>query len=246
MPSSHDRRKEPAYVDDLESGRPRYPPPPREHRRRYEDNLDPNDALPRRRRSYRDPTPYPESDDDSPPPRRHRRREPRPVSDDESPPPRPRRREPRPEPPPEPRPERRQEPRVSPRPRPRRDDYEDDYPPPRRAATAPRPRREEDYYSDNRHDRPRRDPYDDDRARRDRRRDDRPRRDPYGDERAPRRRDDRYDGLEPRRSKSKKDAQWQQQALGMFKQYAVPVIKSEGTKFVTKQLGEFMAKQGKR
>jgi hypothetical protein len=32
----------------------------------------------------------------------------------------------------------------------------------------------------------------------------------------------------------------------MFKQYAVPVIKSEGTKFVMKQLGEFTAKGGKR
>jgi hypothetical protein len=36
---------------------------------------------------------------------------------------------------------------------------------------------------------------------------------------------------------------WQREALGMFKEYAVPLIKAEGGKFVAKQMGNYMKKR---
>jgi len=39
-------------------------------------------------------------------------------------------------------------------------------------------------------------------------------------------------------------SKWQKEAKNLFMQYAVPVIKAEGGKFVSKQLGGMLAKQG--
>jgi hypothetical protein len=75
-------------------------------------------------------------------------------------------------------------------------------------------------------------------SRRDPRHDDRDRRDRYRD-------DDRYG-----RSKSGSRAagkpgqpEWQRQALGMFKEYAMPLLKKEGQKYIQKQMGGFGSKR---
>ncbi|PVH93103.1 hypothetical protein DM02DRAFT_662288 [Periconia macrospinosa] len=101
---------------------------------------------------------------------------------------------------------------------------------------APRRRhpREEDYFSDNRYNRPGRDPYGyhhhHSSASRDRpRRDDRERR------ARPR--------AEPRSKPEKKESVWQKEAKEMFKEYAVPVIKAETGKIITKQIGNLIAKR---
>jgi hypothetical protein len=104
--------------------------------------------------------------------------------------------------------------------------------------------------SDDRYNRPPRDAYDT-RDRRDRPRDDRDRRE--------RHRDDRYDDMfdtrrgsrrDPRDDRDKRDRrrddkevgkpgqpEWQRQALGMFKTYAMPIIAKEGKKYIAKQMG---------
>lgn len=37
--------------------------------------------------------------------------------------------------------------------------------------------------------------------------------------------------------------EWQRQAMSMFKEYALPVIKKEGTKYIAKQMGGFGGKR---
>ena len=144
------------------------------------------------------------------------------------------------------------------------DSYDEHYPPRRPREGGRRDRdgyKSEGYKSDKRP----RDSYDD-RDRRDRPRDDRDRRDRDRDRDRPRdsRRDDRYDGLfeKPRRDRyddrgrkdrydddrygdrsrsggkslGKSQPQWQKEALNMFKEYAVPIIKAEGGKFIAKQM----------
>lgn len=179
---------------------------------------------------------YSDSDDESPPPRRERRRSPKPTarprrhydSDDSSPPPPRRHRD-------------RERDRDYGRDRPRRRDPDprdydnmfDDYGRDRRRGERPdKYDKYAGYYSDNRHDRARHRSYPDDPYGRD----DRYReRDPYG-------RDKRRPGPGGR-----KESKWQQEAASMFKQYALPVIKAEGGKYISKQLGGFMAAQaGKR
>ena len=189
-------------------------------------------------------------------------------------------REPRPRPPPSdsdsvsPPPRRRRERDSSvPRQKPGRvyepeDDYDDPNRPQRR-----RRAREDEYYSDSRHDRPRRDAYDD-RPPRSRGYDERPPRrrgDEYDyddryDDRPRRRDDDRYDDRrygdrgrrdrdrdryddrmlrDGRRSRGGKDVpEWQRQAKDMFYTHALPVIKREGPKLIMKYAGDFMGKQG--
>jgi hypothetical protein len=246
------------YIDDrdLEAGRrPRYPPPSYQDRERDRER-DRDRDRPRRRREddYASAPPkgkiasflsvakdfqkeykkasgahgspdrrprrqYSDDDDESPPPRRERRRSPRPA-------PRPRRHyDSDDESPPPPRRERERD-------RPRRrdpdpreyDDMFDKYGRDRRYAE--RPDKYGGYYSDNRHDRPPR-AYPDDRYR------DRSR-DGYRDRKRP-------------GPPTRKESKWQKEAADMFKQYALPVIKAEGGKYISKQLGGFMAAQaGKR
>lgn len=64
------------------------------------------------------------------------------------------------------------------------------------------------------------------------------------------RRDPRYDDRD-RRDRDRYDArrgggravgkpgqpEWQRQAMGMFKEYALPIIKKEGQKYIAKQMG---------
>lgn len=116
--------------------------------------------------------------------------------------------------------------------------------------------------SDDRHNRPR----NDDRDRRDRPRDDRDRRD-----RDSNRRDDRYDDMfnsrrsDPRRydDRDRRDRyddrdrnrsggkavgkpgqpEWQRQAMTMFKEYALPVIKKEGQKYIARQMSGMGSKR---
>jgi hypothetical protein len=117
--------------------------------------------------------------------------------------------------------------------------------------------------SDNRHNRPRNDDRDrrdrprDDRDRRDRNRDDRyddmfnSRRDSRRDPRDDRDRRDRYDDDRYRdRPRSGGRAvgkpgqpEWQRQAMTMFKEYAMPIIKKEGQKYIAKQMGGFGSKR---
>ena len=74
------------------------------------------------------------------------------------------------------------------------------------------------------------------------------RRDPRHDERDRR---DRYDDDRYRdRPRSSGRAvgkpgqpEWQRQAMSMFKEYALPVIKKEGTKYIAKQMGGFGSKR---
>lgn len=93
----------------------------------------------------------------------------------------------------------------------------------------------------------RRDPYDDyyEKPRRDRRRE-------YDDyEHGPPPRDSRrdyYDDRAPRRERprapERKSSKWQKEAKDLFMTYALPVIKTEGGKFLSKQVGGMLAKQG--
>jgi hypothetical protein len=39
---------------------------------------------------------------------------------------------------------------------------------------------------------------------------------------------------------------WQKEAKEMFKEYAVPVIKAEGGKYMARQIGNLIAKQAAR
>lgn len=94
--------------------------------------------------------------------------------------------------------------------------------------------REEDYYSDNRYNRPVRDPYGHHHHR------------SAGSRDRPHRRDrERYarPRAEPRHKPERKESVWQREAKDMFKEYAVPVIKAETGKIITKQLGNFIAKK---
>ncbi|KAF2731944.1 hypothetical protein EJ04DRAFT_359586 [Polyplosphaeria fusca] len=91
----------------------------------------------------------------------------------------------------------------------------------------------EGYYSDNRDNRARPGRYADERYMTDRSREDR-----YRD-RDGHPRDRRRPGAPVR-----KESKWQKEATDAFKTYALPVIKAEGGKFVTKQLGAFLANQG--
>ena len=126
--------------------------------------------------------------------------------------------------------------RRAPDPRDPRDPHDEYFAPRRRRA------REEDYYSDNRHNRPRRDAYHG-RPRQSRYRepprDYQPPRDHH--ERRERPRDDerRLERPRPERRGSK----WQREAKDMFVEYAVPVIKAEGGKYLSKQIGNFIAKK---
>lgn len=153
------------------------------------------------------------------------------------------------------------------------DSYDEYYPPRRPRDGRHRPhdygqRRRDDrskdrgyaagYGSDNRHNRPPRHLRDDTRDRRDRPRDDWDRRD--------RRRDDRYDGMfndhdrgRDRRGRYDDDRygpssrsrgksvggqpRWQKEAIDMFKQYALPIIKTEGSKYISKQMAGIMSKR---
>jgi len=124
---------------------------------------------------------------------------------------------------------------------PRRSEYdhlEDDYLARRRHPEAHRPR-DDGYYSDYRHDKRRPDPYRDERDKRDRYRDERNRDDRY--------RDDRRDDYQKRSGPpEKKESKWQREAKDMFVKHAVPVIKAEGSKFITKQIGNFLAKSASK
>lgn len=100
-------------------------------------------------------------------------------------------------------------------PRPR--DVEDDYPPRRRR------HREEDYFSDNRHNRPRR-------------------RDPYDDPLVKEKSRDREPGRERPGAPERKGSRWQKEGERLFKEYAVPALKAEGAKIVTKGIGNLFAK----
>jgi hypothetical protein len=68
------------------------------------------------------------------------------------------------------------------------------------------------------------------------------RRDSRRDPRDDRDRRDRYED-DKRRSGSSRAAakpgqpEWQRQAMTMFKDYALPIIKKEGTKYIAKQMG---------
>lgn len=100
--------------------------------------------------------------------------------------------------------------------------------------------REDDYFSDNRHNRPRRDPHDDGYdyvVPKDRRR--------GGHDRERERELDRKEHRrQPPPSKpERKESKWQKEAKDMFKEYAVPVIKAEGGKYISKQIGALIAKQ---
>lgn len=81
------------------------------------------------------------------------------------------------------------------------------------------------------------------------RRDPRDSRDPRYDDR-PRDRRGYYDGYDDRygdRRRSGRDSkikpEWQRQALGMFKDYALPIIKKEGAKYVQKQMANGFGKR---
>jgi hypothetical protein len=81
---------------------------------------------------------------------------------------------------------------------------------------------------------------------RDSRRD--PRRDPRRDDRDRRGRhsDDEYGrDVGRRRGKSvgRGEPEWQKQAVHLFKEYALPVIKAEGGKYLSKQAAGFMSKR---
>ncbi|KAF2192367.1 hypothetical protein K469DRAFT_310400 [Zopfia rhizophila CBS 207.26] len=212
------------YVDDFEVPRARRAPPP--------DHAPPSNHKGRPRK-YCDDDFGPEELRRVPRRRRsHRDMRYYPESEDESPPPprRHHRREPRPrdydDGSPLPRRHRRQEPRP-------RDygDY-DEYPPPRRDLNYGRGggRQNDGHFSENRYDKRRLDPYFDDyKSERDRYRDDR---------------------LERSRKAAKpkdkrKEKRWQKEALGMFKDYAVPIIKAEGRKYISKEIGNFISRQGK-
>ncbi|KAF2638769.1 hypothetical protein P280DRAFT_508535 [Massarina eburnea CBS 473.64] len=228
MHSSHPSEppREPVYLDEF-GGRHHPPPTPDYERRvpppRYED-ISGKPERRRRAQTYRAP-PLPRS-----------------LSTSPSPPPR--YRTPR-------------SPRLSPQkpiPGPA-DTYNDYYAPRRRHA------REEDYYSDNRHNRPRRreefyDPvartrnqappldhrvYRDHRDHRDHRghrehREKRPE-----TERA--RYDERRDRRAPRPKPERKESKWQKEAKDMFVEYAVPVIKAEGGKYISKQIGNLITRK---
>jgi hypothetical protein len=145
------------------------------------------------------------------------------------------------------------------------DSYDEHYPPRRPREdkykdTKDKPRDRGGYVSDDRHNRPR---YDDrdrrDRPRDDRDRRDRPRDDRYDDmfnspgrssRRDPRDRRDRYDDDRHRDSRSGGRAvgkpgqpEWQRQAMTMFKEYAMPIIKKEGQKYIAKQMGGMGSKR---
>jgi hypothetical protein len=52
--------------------------------------------------------------------------------------------------------------------------------------------------------------------------------------------EDRYgDRRRSGRDSKAKQPEWQRQALGMFKEYALPIIKKEGTKYMQKQMSSF-------
>ncbi|CAI6334916.1 unnamed protein product [Periconia digitata] len=93
--------------------------------------------------------------------------------------------------------------------------------------------REDDYYSDNRYNRPRRSSHSDSRK-------------PYTPEDR-HRRDRRERPPQPkagtRPTQERKESVWQKEAKDMFKEYAVPVIKAEGGKYISKQIGNFIAKK---
>lgn len=78
-------------------------------------------------------------------------------------------------------------------------------------------------------------------ARRDTRYDDRPpprdRRGYYDDY------EDRYGDRRRSTRDSKAKPEWQKQALGMFKDYALPIIKKEGAKYVQKQMANGFGKR---
>lgn len=254
---THHTAPEPTYhFENYEDGKPRWAPGV-DNQRDYRDYRDSrrDQGRPRRRDDYDDARPPPPRGEGRP----RRRRSPSTSSESDTPPrPRrsgrrdePRRDEPRREEP------RREEPR-----RDRRrehdsyDSYDEHYPPRR-----PRDdKRSGGYVSDDRHNRPR-----DDRDRRDRPRDDRDRRDrDRGD-----RRDDRYDDMfnsssrrDPRRDdRDRRDRyddrnrsggravgkpgqpEWQRQAMTMFKEYALPVIKKEGQKYIARQMGGMGSKR---
>lgn len=140
------------------------------------------------------------------------------------------------------------DPRGDPRRRPR-DDYDDDrgYRTDRDTGRRPGPRYD-DYYSDGGHSRGHNRPppyYDQDRSRR---------RDSYGGGyargrdgsrgRRDRYRDDYDDG--DRGGRRGKNGDLQATVATAFATYAMPMIKKEGTKFLRKQMQEFMTKQGGR
>lgn len=47
------------------------------------------------------------------------------------------------------------------------------------------------------------------------------------------------------RSRSDSKSKWQEEAKNMFKQYAVPVIKAEGGKYISRQLGNLISGQAR-
>lgn len=69
-----------------------------------------------------------------------------------------------------------------------------------------------------------------------------PRRDPRYDDRGAR---DRYDDRRGGGRAMGKPGQpeWQRQAMGMFKDYALPIIKKEGQKYIAKQMSGFGQKR---
>ncbi|KAF2002097.1 hypothetical protein P154DRAFT_574411 [Amniculicola lignicola CBS 123094] len=228
--------------------------PPSEPRRDHDRE---RERLPRSK-TYRDPVPrYPSTSEDerspSPPRRRRTERE----AKREDPPRRPRHKDyddfsDRDEPPRRPRQKEysdvEEEPRR-PRARPKPRDYDglaDEYEQQRRRP----PPRDDGYYSDSREYRqkPRaRYPDDrDDRYMRDRDRD----RDRDYRRGGDRDRDRGYaSGREtgrPGGGLMRSDSKWQKEAKDLFMTYALPVIKKEGGKYMTKQLGAFIAKGGAR
>ncbi|KAJ4287739.1 hypothetical protein N0V90_012443 [Kalmusia sp. IMI 367209] len=96
---------------------------------------------------------------------------------------------------------------------------EEDYYAPRR-----RRHREEDYFSDSRHNR-------------------RPApRDRHRERDAPRKREDEGEREERHRAPKREERKWQREGKKLFNEYAVPAIKAEGTKYISKQIGNLIAR----
>ncbi|KAF1954982.1 hypothetical protein CC80DRAFT_109897 [Byssothecium circinans] len=114
-----------------------------------------------------------------------------------------------------------------------RDPYNDYYAPRRRHS------REEDYYSDSRHNRPPRDPYHDRPPRSKHHKPPREHRE-HGEIRE---RPQESERLTAHPSHERRASKWQQEAKNMFVEYAVPAIKAEGGKYLSKQIGNFIAKK---
>lgn len=120
-------------------------------------------------------------------------------------------------------PPRRHPPRRSPRNHERSFPEEEDYYAPRRRQHRQEP--QEDHVSGDLHDR--RNPY------RESRRD----RDP------PRRRDRDEGRRSTRPQPERKQSKWQKEGKKLFEEYAIPAIKAEGTKYISKQIGNILAKR---